>query len=53
MVSGGLLNLDVARALDEAPVTAAFCFGSHRLYDWVDHNPCVQILRTERPGHVT
>ena len=49
MFSDGLLDLDAAHALDEGhPITASFCFGSHRLYDWVDHNPRVRMLRTEK-----
>jgi acyl-CoA hydrolase len=49
LVSDGILDLDAADALDEEHIlTASFCFGSRRLYDWVDHNPRVQILRTEK-----
>jgi acyl-CoA hydrolase len=49
MVSDGLLDLDEANALDkEHLVTASFCLGSRRLYDWMDHNPRVQMLRTEK-----
>jgi acyl-CoA hydrolase len=49
MFSDGLLDLDAAHALDEDQIlTASFCFGSRRLYDWVDHNPRLQMLRTEK-----
>ncbi|WP_433605867.1 acetyl-CoA hydrolase/transferase family protein [Dactylosporangium sp. CA-139114] len=49
MFTDGALTLDKAGALDpEAPVTASFCFGSEELYDWVDHNPRVRMLRTEK-----
>jgi acyl-CoA hydrolase len=49
MFSDGLLDLDAAHALDEDHIlTASFCFGSRRLYDWVDHNPRLQMLRTEK-----
>lgn len=49
MFSDGLLDLDGAHALDEDHIiTASFCFGSRRLYDWVDNNPRVQMLRTEK-----
>ena len=49
MFSDGLLDLDKAGALDEQhPVTASFCFGSRSLYDWVDGNPRVRMLRTEK-----
>ena len=49
MFSDGLLDLDAAHALDEEHLlTASFCFGSRRLYDWVDHNPRLQMLRTEK-----
>lgn len=49
MFSDGILELDAAHALDEDRVlTASFCFGSRRLYDWVDGNPRLQMLRTEK-----
>ena len=49
MFSDGILDLDEAHALDEEhPLTASFCFGSRRLYDWVDGNPRVRMLRTEK-----
>jgi len=49
MFSDGLLDLDEAHALDEDHIlTASFCFGSRRLYDWVDRNPRLQMLRTEK-----
>jgi acyl-CoA hydrolase len=49
MFSDGILELDAAHALDEDCVlTASFCFGSRRLYDWVDGNPRLQMLRTEK-----
>ena len=49
MFSDGLLDLDAAHALDtEHPITASFCFGSRRLYDWVDGNPRIRMLRTEK-----
>ena len=49
MFSDGLLALEAAHALDEEhPLTASFCFGSRRLYDWVDRNPRVRMLRTEK-----
>ena len=49
MFSDGLLDLDAANALDEDhPITASFCFGSRRLYDWVDGNPRIRMLRTEK-----
>ena len=49
MFSDGLLDLHEAHALDEDhPITASFCFGSRRLYDWVDGNPRIRMLRTEK-----
>ena len=49
MFSDGLLDLDTAHALDPDQIlTASFCFGSRRLYDWVDGNPRLQMLRTEK-----
>ncbi|MGB2567056.1 acetyl-CoA hydrolase/transferase family protein [Micromonospora citrea] len=56
MFSDGVLALEKAGALDpDAPVTASFCFGSDELYDWVDGNPRVRMLRTEQtndPGRI-
>ena len=49
MFSDGVLALDTAGALDpDTVITASFLFGSSELYAWVDRNPRVQILRTER-----
>jgi acyl-CoA hydrolase len=49
MFSDGILDLDKAGALDEEhPLTASFCFGSRRLYDWMDGNRRVRMLRTEK-----
>lgn len=49
MISDGVLALDRAGALDpQAVVTASFVVGSAQLYRWVEHNPRVQVLRTER-----
>ncbi len=49
MFSDGVLALDRAQALDStALVTASFVMGSPELYAWVNANPRVQVLRTER-----
>jgi acyl-CoA hydrolase len=49
MFSDGVLALERAGALDRArPVTASFAFGSADLYDWIDKNPRVRLLRTEK-----
>lgn len=57
MFSDGLLGLDDAGALDlDVPITASFCFGSQKLYDFVDRNPRVRIKRTEKvndPGAIS
>jgi acyl-CoA hydrolase len=48
MVSDGVLTLLERGSLDaDAQVTASFAFGSQRLYDWIDQNPMVRMLRTE------
>ncbi|MEU5941089.1 acetyl-CoA hydrolase/transferase C-terminal domain-containing protein [Micromonospora sp. NPDC047548] len=56
MFSDGVLALEKSGVLDpDAPVTASFCFGSDELYDWVDGNPRVRMLRTEKtndPGRI-
>jgi acyl-CoA hydrolase len=49
MFSDGVLGLARAGALDKyTPVTASFVFGSPELYEWVDRNPRVRMLRTEK-----
>ena len=48
MVSDGLLGLARACALEPAAtLTTSFLFGSQELYDWVDGNPAVRVVRTE------
>ena len=49
MFSDGVLALDAAGALDaEHPLTTSFLFGTQELYDWLDDNRRVHMLRTER-----
>jgi acyl-CoA hydrolase len=49
MFSDGVLHLDAAGALDaDEPLVASFLFGTPELYRWVDRNPRVRMLRTER-----
>jgi acyl-CoA hydrolase len=49
MFSDGVLALEQAGALDTGrPVTASFVIGSAELHDWVDRNPRVRLLRTEK-----
>lgn len=48
MFSDGVLNLDERGCLStELPLTASFIFGSQKLYDWLDHNQRVRMMRTE------
>lgn len=48
MFSDGVLDLYRRGAIDaEVPLTASFLFGSRDLYDWVNVNDRVQMLRTE------
>jgi len=49
MFSDGVLALSNAGALDEEIlITASFVFGSQELYQWLDLNKKVRMLRTER-----
>ena len=49
MFSDGVLALEQAGALDtDVPVTASFAFGTAELYSWIDRNPRVRMLRTEK-----
>ena len=56
MFSDGVLGLARAGALDpEAAITASFVFGSQELYDWLNLNQSVRMLRTEKtndPGQI-
>jgi acyl-CoA hydrolase len=56
MFSDGVLNLHKAGALNsEIPLTSSFIFGSRELYDWVDMNRSIRMMRTERvndPGAI-
>jgi acyl-CoA hydrolase len=56
MFSDGVLELHRRDALDrDVPITASFVFGSQELYDWIDRNKWVRMLRTERtndPGQI-
>lgn len=48
MFSDGVLALDKGGALDpDAQVTASFAFGTAELYDWMDRNPAIRMVRTE------
>jgi len=48
MISDGVLALERRGSLDASePVTASFLFGTDELYRWADHNPRLQMLRTE------
>ncbi len=48
MFSDGVLALDRVGALDpDHPLTASFLFGSQELYDWLDGNHRVRMMRTE------
>lgn len=48
MFSDGVLVLEKAGALNRGvPVVTSFIFGSPELYDWVDDNPRVRMIRTE------
>lgn len=49
MFSDGVLEMSKAGNLDtELAITASFIFGSRELYDWVDLNRKIRMLRTER-----
>jgi acyl-CoA hydrolase len=49
MFSDGVLALDEAGALDpDTPLATSFLFGTEQLYQWVDGNPRVRMVRTER-----
>jgi acyl-CoA hydrolase len=56
MFSDGVLGLEKAGALNPTdPITASFAFGGEELYDWLDRNERVRMLRTEKtndPGSI-
>lgn len=48
MFSDGVLALDRAGALDpDVPLAVSFLFGSEELYQWIDGNPRIRMVRTE------
>ncbi len=54
MLSDGVLDLARAGALAPGhPITASFVYGSDEVYDWIDGNPDVQMLRLERSNNPT
>ena len=57
MFSDGVLALERSGALDpNVPVTASFAFGTPELYAWIDGNPRIRMLRTEKtndPGLIS
>jgi len=57
MFSDGVLTLEKRGQLDpDVPVTASFAMGSRELYDWMDGNRRVRMLRTEstnNPGNIS
>jgi acyl-CoA hydrolase len=49
MFSDGVLALEQSGSLDpEIPVTASFAFGGPDLHTWIDRNPRIRMLRTEK-----
>jgi acyl-CoA hydrolase len=49
MFSDGVLALEQSGSLDpEIPVTASFAFGGPELHTWIDRNPRIRMLRTEK-----
>lgn len=49
MFSDGVLEMSRAGNLDsELSITASFIFGSREMYDWVDLNRGIRMMRTER-----
>ncbi|MGL5406583.1 MAG: acetyl-CoA hydrolase/transferase family protein [Propionibacteriaceae bacterium] len=47
LMSDGALVLDKAGALDkERPIICSFLFGTQELYDWVDNNDRIRVMRT-------
>jgi acyl-CoA hydrolase len=56
MFSDGVLEMARRGSLaDDIPITASFVFGGTELYEWLDQNRGVRMLRTERtndPGQI-
>jgi acyl-CoA hydrolase len=48
MISDGVLRLEKAGALGDTVITTSFAIGSAELYDWLDGNPRINFVRTER-----
>jgi acetyl-CoA hydrolase len=46
LVEAGVIN-GAAKTIHKGKITAGFIIGTHRLYQWVNHNPLVELYRTE------
>lgn len=57
MFSDGVLALERKGCMDpDVEITSSFVFGSQDLYDWVDRNKRIQMLRSEKtndPGRIS
>ncbi|GAA1763340.1 acetyl-CoA hydrolase/transferase family protein [Nostocoides vanveenii] len=52
--SDGVLSLERGGAMDpNHPLTTSFLMGTRELYDWLDANPRVRMMRTERTNDPT
>lgn len=52
MFSDGVLELESRDRLDkETPIRASFAFGSPELYRWMDRNPRIHMLKTEKTNN--
>ena len=52
MFTDGVKDLYQAGAFNkDIPLTASFLFGSENLYEWVNHNHNIRMLRTEKTNH--
>jgi acetyl-CoA hydrolase len=46
LVEAGVINGE-AKTIHKGKITAGFIIGTQRLYQWVNHNPLVELYRTE------
>lgn len=47
LLTDGIHTLEEAHSLDERMIVGTFAMGTPRLYEWLDDNPRVQLLRCE------
>lgn len=51
LLTDSIRLLEEAHSLDDRPITGTFAMGTPALYEWLDENPKVQLLRCEKTNN--